>query len=97
MPQPIRRRSARIRPYLEGRATPPAPPATAMPVPLPVLHRVLAGLHALFAEGQPQTPPTPPRDTRSPLVRFIDAERARTVADRTPTVEIPVVTDGGLP
>jgi hypothetical protein len=85
MPQPnLRRRFARVRPYL-----PPATPAAESTPGPGLLTRVLHGLRAL-----PVHQPPPPRDDRSPLVRFIDAERARTVADRTPTQEIPVVAEG---
>jgi hypothetical protein len=90
-----RRRPARVRPYVARHAVPSASPAFVSPVPRSVLHRVLDGLRALpDPPPEPHTSPARPRDERSPLVRFIDADRARRVADRTPTEELPVVALG---
>ena len=100
-----RRRAARVRPYLPPLAPlveVPTAPASGVPLAAPerrpaLLHRVLEGLRSLpvssaeSAAAPPGPPAAPSRDDRSPLVRFIDAERARTVVDRTPTEEIPVV------
>ena len=96
-----RRRAARVRPYLPPLAPlveVPTAPASGVPLAAPerrpaLLHRVLEGLRSLpVSSAESALSPSPPsRDDRSPLVRFIDAERARTVVDRTPTEEIPVV------
>jgi hypothetical protein len=90
----------RVRPYLSqqhqgfsaGRAR---PRTEAAPAPISELSRVLHGLRALPDHWPPHAPPGS-HDDRTPLVRFIDAERARTVADRTPTEEIPIVTAEGV-
>jgi hypothetical protein len=89
-----RRRKARVSPYL---ALPPDAPLStpgASSASRALLHRVLNGLRSLPDRGPVHPPPQSVRDDRSPLVRFIDAERARTVVDRTPTEEIPVVGEG---